>query len=185
MKNNKTVILFNGPPGCGKDFACINLNRDIKNSALDKFARFLKERTHALYGLDYDYTYYEDCKETPNSELMGLSPRQAYIEVAEKYFKPVHGPQVFGNILKKEINSSDKDIFFISDCGFIDEVQPLKDFNLLLIRIHRKGKDFKKDSRGYIYPLDINSIDIENKGDNSFIPELKKILGANYGWEFI
>ncbi len=177
---DKKIILFNSPPGAGKDFSALVVLRNFKNAVMDKFARILKERTHALYGFpDRDMYYYEDCKEIPNDDFLGLTPRQAYINVSEVYFKPVHGKRVFGELLAKELDKSDSDIIAISDSGFVEEAEVLIEKyganNVKLIRIHRDECDFSNDSRSYI-TLPVDTIDIVNTGDEFYVSNLLDVL---------
>ena len=74
----KKVILLNGCPGCGKDYAADYITNKFDQAKKDKFARVLKERTHALYGYDWrPHDYYEKVKEIPTEDFFGLTPRQA------------------------------------------------------------------------------------------------------------
>ena len=169
---NKKIILLNGAPSSGKDYAAKLLVNNIKSCKLDKFARALKERTHALYGFpDRDFRYYEDTKELPSQDFLGLTPRQAYINVSETYFKPIHGKRVFGDLLSQELDKISEEIIAVSDSGFSEEAEVLIDKygknNILLLQIHRDGCTFEGDSRSYI-ELDVTSKWIINKGDSSF-----------------
>jgi len=113
------ILLLNGPPGSGKDHAArVIRDRYFGRVAITKFAKVLKERTHALYGLGetdpvegtfkpYAHDEYENVKDTPLDEFLGLTPRQAYIGVSERYFKPMHGEQVFGKLLEPELRALD------------------------------------------------------------------------------
>jgi hypothetical protein len=176
--NMKKIVLLNSAPGSGKDYAG-NYIANSTDYKVYKFARILKERTHALYGLDKAWDYYEMTKDISLDEFMGLTPRQAYINVSQKYFKPVHGNSIFGDILAEEIK--DDNYVIVTDCGFIEEIQPLinkygKD-SLYLIRIHREGYDFSNDSRGYIYPEGVKAYDINNDGvTNKYIDEILNII---------
>ena len=184
MKNKK-IILFNAPPGAGKDTAALYLVNNIKNCKLDKFARVLKERTHALYGFpERDFRYYENIKDIPSKDFLGLTPRQAYIKVSENYFKPIHGEKIFGEILSKELDKISEKIIAISDSGFKEEAKVLiKKYgaqNILLIKIHRNGYNFSEDSRNYInLDMDVESYWVNNRGDNSFE---KEILDITLNW---
>ena len=173
---SKKIILLNAPPGAGKDFAAQFLVKNVKDCRLDKFARVLKERTHALYGFpNRDFMYYEDTKDIASNDFLGLTPRQAYIKVSETYFKPTHGNRVFGELLSKELSNISEEVIAISDSGFYEEAKVLIEkygtSNVLLIKIHREGCDFSEDSRDYI-ELPVVSKWILNKGDTSFEEEV-------------
>lgn len=178
---SKKIILLNAPPGAGKDFAAKYLEQNLTDCKLDKFARVLKERTHALYGFpERDFMYYESCKEEPNEDFLGLTPRQAYINVSETYFKPTHGKRVFGELLLQELKKENTSIIAVSDSGFKEEAEVLIDEygadNIFLIHILREGCDFSSDSRNYIYPPYCKSCWILNKGDSSFTDRILEVV---------
>lgn len=177
----KKIILLNAPPGAGKDHAAKLLVNSLKSCKLDKFARVLKERTHALYGFPQrSWDYYEDCKEIPTKDFLGLTPRQAYIKVSEQYFKPIHGDRVFGELLLQELNKVSEEIIAVSDSGFLSEAEVLIDEygedNILLVQIHRDGCDFSNDSRDYIILEDCQSAWVINEGDSSFEEKVLKVV---------
>lgn len=179
---NKKILLLNGPPSCGKDFAGKFILENFKEVTLDKFARVLKERTHALYGFpERAWDYYEDSKEIPTEDFFGLTPRQAYILVSETYFKPQHGKDIFGKILAKELDNCFKDLVVISDSGFPEEAQVLIEKygaeNVILVRVHRDGCDFSNDSRNYLY-LNVCNIDIDNRGDETYLKEVEELVNG-------
>lgn len=185
--NNKKIILLNGPAGSGKDHAAKYLMGNLPSCRLDKFARVLKERTHAMYGFNWRaWDYYEDCKEIPNDDFLGLTPRQAYIAVSETYFKPQHGDRVFGKFLADELDNFNERYIAISDSGFVDEAKVLIDkygaINVMLIRIHRDGYTFARvnDSRNYIKIPEITSYDLYNAGDQTFTDEVIRLVKEKF-----
>lgn len=180
MTNTKKIILFNAPPGAGKDHAAQYIVKNYAGACLDKFARVLKERTHALYGFpERSWSYYENCKDEPHNDFMGITPRQAYINVSEKYFKPMHGEKVFGEILARELDKYEWNLLVISDSGFKPEAEVLIDKygsnNITLVRIHREGHTFDGDSRSYI-ELPVETIDMWNLGNIDFTIHLNDIV---------
>ncbi len=177
------VIFLNGPPGCGKDYA----GHELFPAICVKFAGILKERTHALYdlrnaltGKPYAHSHYEDVKDEPTDDFLGLTPREAYIAVSETYMKPTHGIDVFGKLLLASLTSnpfmSESPVFAITDSGFREEAEVIVEHfgaeNCYLIRIHAKGLDFSGDSRGYIdlSDLDVKTTDVSNGFDIQFGP---------------
>lgn len=179
----KKIILFNGAPSSGKDIASQYLINNIPNSKLMKFAGVLKERTHALYGFsNRDMFYYESVKDKPSKDFLGLTPRQAYIEVSETYFKPTHGKRIFGEILAQEINNSEEDIIIISDSGFQEEVEVIESIfgaeNILLLQPYRKDCDFSFDSRGYIELPNSDTHLIYNDGGPNYLKEVLDIVSS-------
>lgn len=179
----KKIVLLNGPASSGKDHAAKYIVANYKKAKMDKFARVLKERTHALYGFPWrGWDYYEDCKEIPNDDFYGLTPRQAYIGVSETYFKPMHDDYIFGRLLLRELENDSHEIVAVSDSGFVEEARVLiKQYgvnNVILIRIHREGYTFAdvKDSRNYIHLPELVEFDIDNPGDESYTDRIDAIL---------
>lgn len=171
------IVFFNGPPRSGKDTLAKALAIMAPAYRVVKFAKILKERTHALYGLvDLPHDFFESTKDIPQAAFMGLSPRQAYINVSERCMKPVHGDEVFGRLLLGEISFTEKGRgFLISDSGFAPEAMPIINHygaeNCLLVRIHAedRGCSFSNDSRGYI-ELPVETIDLQNNStQDSFV----------------
>ncbi len=178
----KKVILLNSPAGGGKDYAADYITNKFDQAKKDKFARVLKERTHALYGYTWrPHDYYEAVKEIPTKDFFGLTPRQAYINVSEVYFKPIHGKDIFGKILSKELDKYDWDIIVISDSGFVEEAEVLINKygseNVILIKVIRPGHSFKGDSRNYIeLNPNICNITITNDGTETYLKIIDTIV---------
>lgn len=165
------IVFLNGPPGSGKDTLAAEVQKGLSGSKVVKFAKILKERTHALYGQpDLPHDHFEAVKDQPQCLFQGMSPRQAYIAVSEVYMKPMHGTGVFGNFLAHEMQlDAETKVFLISDSGFSSEAVPvLRTFgveNCLLVRIHAEGRGctFAGDSRSYIN-LPVEKLDLQNNG---------------------
>jgi len=180
------ILLINGPPRSGKDALGIEVCRRVFRAANGwhaqrrKFATALKEMTHRLYDILHDDEYeghvgqdaYEDSKDQPSSDFRGITPRQAYIGVSELLMKKLHGPRVFGEILRDNLkhHKTNKVLAAITDSGFPEEAQVMvEEFgreNVYLLHIHREGATFSGDSRGYV-DLDLpmeNKLRIKNDG---------------------
>lgn len=173
----RRVVFINGPPGCGKDLAGKLIEEFNANPIyLTKFAKALKERTHALYCLTngtrpLPHDHFELLKDQPLPEFGGISPRQAYIEVSEKLMKPLHGQDYWGKILLEDLNGGDgawSDLTVVTDSGFDYEAAPVieafGEANCSLIRLHRKGHNFDNDSRSYINLKNVPTYDLDNNG---------------------
>ena len=180
---DKKIVLLNAPSRSGKDFAAKYLTKNVPSCRLDKFARILKEKTHALYGFHWrPWDYYEDCKDEPNDDFFGLTPRKAYISVSEMYFKVQHGNKVFGKFLADDLEKFNESIIAVSDSGFVEEAEVLIDRyghnNVMLIRIHRDGYTFARvnDSRSYIELPAITNYDVHNAGDETFTDEILRLV---------
>lgn len=163
------LFFVNGPPRSGKDTVGAMI-AEMFGGRVDKFARILKERTHALYNLvDGDgrplpHDHFEYMKDSPLPEFLGLTPRQAYINVSETYFKPIHGDVIFATLLandwesKFEFGGMPVGNFIITDSGFMGEAQEMMrrfpDADVTVLQLVREGTSFKGDSRGYISLVD-------------------------------
>ena len=171
------VILFNGPPGCGKDTVVQHLldaYPEVFRS--QRFALTLKAGLHTLLGLDEDDAAFEDCKDKPIAEFFGRSPRELYIWVSERVMKPAFGDECFGHIWLRKyhdwikwVPDDENTIVLVPDCGFAPEINPLINHfgaeNILLIRIYRQGHDFSSDSRSYITGVLPKELEVVNVND--------------------
>jgi hypothetical protein len=140
----------------------------------------LKERTHALYGMeDCTYDYFENVKDEPRHEFYGLTPRRAYQAVSEQLMKPLHGNDIYGKILADQfVEDADEmgwpDLITITDSGFRDEAVALiarfeqlkQNDKITLVRLHRNGCTFEGDTRSYIDLTDegVPGVDLSNDG---------------------
>lgn len=180
MTHNPTpyVIFINGPPRSGKDTLALTLLYRLRGLQVVKFARHIKRAAHfahGLYNLVDEPEHFDAVKDQPRGEFFGATPRRAYIEFSENYMKPLHGKDVFGKILAREMDQLVRRVlgltgFAISDSGFADEAAPvIRRFgaeNCLLLRIHaeERGCSFEGDSRSYIDLPGVRTHDIENNG---------------------
>lgn len=164
------VVILNGPPRVGKDTAAYAITGAIHGSVIRRFSAPLKAATHAAFGLDVPYYLYEHCKDEPTSEFHGLTPRQAYIAMAEKGLKAAFGTQHFGRILADRLAREQDRIplVVVPDSGFVEEAGPVIEAvgaeNVLLIRLHRPRHTFAGDSRGHIRLPGIETRGIHNDG---------------------
>lgn len=150
-----TVIIFNGPPGSGKDEACRFLVNQHSFQHLS-FKHQLFTETIKHYGVSEKWFMdgYEirEVKDRPEVMLEGRSRREALIHVAEDILKPHHGKGIFGEQAAKQINSVTDYCF--SDGGFTEEIVPIINTvgveNLCLVQLFRDGSSFANDSRRYI-----------------------------------
>ena len=150
----KKVVLFNGPPRCGKDTYANELLKYVPSAKIFHLAEVLKNTTHQTYGLyDIPYNYFEDVKDFPVDEFYGKSPRECYIQMSESYLKPLHGNNFFIKKAVDMIEKSNDDFWIIPDCGFDEEVKFLsncENLKCVYVILSREGKNFDFDSRKYI-----------------------------------
>ncbi len=192
------IILFNGPPGVGKDTAVNYLQGKLPGACHLKFSGPLKRAVTSLF-LSGDVGLFNELdkpenKDKPHPRLFGHTLREAQIYLSEKHMKPLYGKHVFGELLENDIKSlvqEGEDIFLISDSGFETEASRLINTfgasQVSLVRLHREGKDFRNDSRGYI-DLDrygVTCFDVNNpEGDQiQFFADLdfviNQLIGSN------
>lgn len=166
------IILFNGPPGSGKDTAVHLLTKHLmsrshKHFPLSvKFSQPLKEAAHALVGLKVDYDHFEGKKDEPSDIFLGMTPREFYISLAEKYAKKFLKKDIFTDVLLRRCDSDAvwlathyieeemEALFLCSDIGFNQELEGILHHfgydNVRLIKLYRPYKDYTNDSRGYV-----------------------------------
>lgn len=148
------IVLFNGPPGSGKDCAA-DFFKHKKGWKHLSFKYQLYKETINYFGCDPEWFMerYDDrsVKEVPSYQLGNMSCREAMIYVSEKIIKPKHGLDYFGKQVASEIDLS-KD-YAISDGGFVDELLPVINKvgtdNFILVQLTRKDCDYSTDSRRY------------------------------------
>lgn len=147
------IILFNGPPGSGKDHAAAYFKQhDFKHLSF-KYQLYIE--TIKYFGVDTTWFMngYNDRyqKEVKCKQLDNMSRREAMIHVSEKIIKPKNGLDYFGRLVAAEINTEKN--YCISDGGFIDELIPVLkkvgNDNFILVQLTRHGHDFSSDSRRY------------------------------------
>lgn len=151
------VIIFNGPPGTGKDAACLFFqNLGYKHLS---FKEELFRETFKFFGVSKGWFMkgYEDrsIKEKPVGQLRvsgtALSRRDAMIYVSEKYIKPKYGKDYFGKKLSEHMTKDG--LFCVSDGGFQEELTPIINKfgaeSITLVQLTREGCDFSSDSRRY------------------------------------
>lgn len=159
------VIIFNGPPGSGKDTGAAYLQSKGYNHL--RFKDSLIALTSLIYSVPEadieELLESRDGKERSDVRFGGKSLRQALIYVSEGVIKPNFGKDFFGVKAAHSILRSDNELHVMSDGGFETEINTFiqHGFRVLLIHIHREGHDFSGDSRQYVYPKNLI------KGDGS------------------
>ncbi len=151
------IVIFNGPPGAGKDEACLFF-QTIGYKHLS-FKEELFKETFKFFGVSKEWFMNDynnrSVKEMPVEELkidgVAVSRRDAMIYVSEEYIKPKFGNDYFGAQLSNHVNSDG--LFSVSDGGFIEELSPIINKvgadNIVLVQLTREGCDFSSDSRRY------------------------------------
>lgn len=149
----KMIIVFNGPPGSGKDVGCDFLKKmgfkhiEFKSKLFKDTIRFYKVDEKWFYD-----GYTRDTKDVTEEKLSGLSRRQALINVSENVRKRLDGDEFYGKIAADGmVLGSD---YCISDGGFTEEIgEVINKFGkdeIIFVRLFRDGYDYASDSRRYI-----------------------------------
>lgn len=167
MTLRRYAVIFNGPPGSGKDFAVEYLNIS-PNTAHVTMKQKLLEIASIIHNIDF-FAIWEDGrkKDEPMKELDGVTPRQEVIRISEEVIKPHYGQEYFGKCAAQSIQDlSDAgvaNVFLFSDGGFIDEILPITEVvdEVILIHLSREGCDFSDDSRDYV---DYNELADRSRG---------------------
>lgn len=147
------IILFNGPPGAGKDAAADHFKAKGFKHLSFKYQLFKETIKYFDVEEDWFMDGYKnrEIKEMATSLLGGFSRREAMIHVSEKVIKPRKGLDYFGKLVADEINIHND--YCISDGGFIDELIPVinrvGNENFVLVQLTRDGCDYSSDSRRY------------------------------------
>lgn len=186
------VILFNGPPRCGKD-TCVKflLDKHPEIYFRQRMAAALKNGVHQMLNLPVWEEEYSDVKGEPHPDFFGKKPRDIYIALAEQFMKVHFGDDCFGHIWLRQYMNTDNfiggqhAIALVPDTGFGPEIQPLINYfgadNIWLFRIFKQGCDYAQDSRGYVYnvlPFEKEIVNIEGKPE-LMLQQLEYMLTVN------
>lgn len=192
----RKIILFNGPPGCGKDTAAEIVMKGILPYGyshipyFDRFSMPIKRAFAATVGgyIDSRGTVfrYENRKDEPLDLLGGKTYRQWQIAFAEDFMRPKFGQDIFANLFLEREAARVGFVTVVPDSGFQVEFDRLREAipneNILLVRIHREGFDFSNDSREYILDdAGCHSEDIENDNLFDFHSRIQRIVGHFLG----
>lgn len=193
------IILFNGPPGSGKDTIARTCKAQ-KGGHTISFAEPLYN--YLTYCLKLPYHEIQSCKdESIFQEINYKTPRQEMIDFSLQWLKPRFGDDILGKILAEkakycieyEQKTSDRKVLkqqvhadihiWIPDLGFKSDVRGLiqglhsevEDYEFHLVHLYRDGTNFDNDVRKYI---DLKNIEtksfhvIQNNGTPGEAAEL-------------
>jgi len=147
------IVLFNGPPGSGKDEAAAFFKGYGFKHLSFKYQLFKETIRYFKVDEKWFMEGYNNRKEkeAPSALLGHMSRREAMIYVSEEVIKPKRGLDYFGKQIANEMDLS-KD-YCISDGGFVDELIPVINRvgsdNFVLVQLTRDGCDYSSDSRRY------------------------------------
>ena len=168
----KTLVIFNGPIGSGKDYIVDTYIRTFSKGVTVKFAQPIRDAAISTFEhLTSDN--FEDKKSMPLFPDNDITLRQWMIEFGETLMKPMFGDGIFGKLTAVNVNKmfNTSDIVFITDSGFSDEFNSLIEnidngIRCVLIHLHREDHDFSNDSRSYINITNDNVtiVELHNSG---------------------
>lgn len=174
-----TILALNGPPESGKDALAQVLANEVNGVVkIHPLAMSMRLAGFAMLGETYSFERYQELKKTPIVEFGGLTFREWMIRFSERFMKKIGGEIVFARLWLKQVsefyrtNTASWDIpilWIMPDAGFQPEQfhiateAGLAEYKL--IRLAREGKDFRGDSREYVFlPRVIPQIDLTNNG---------------------
>lgn len=184
MFQNKVAIVFNGPPGSGKDAICDHLVGKLAKNGY-KHLRFkdkLFELAMTIYSISekdfFDIYNDRDMKEQPLDIFYGRSARQVLIHISEVMIKPEFGKNYFGVAAAKTLVNG---INVFSDGGFPEELEGIYEAtngHMLIVQLFRDGCDFSNDSRNYINNFkDVPIVKVDNNGTlDDFFEKVKIVI---------
>lgn len=170
-------VILNGPPKSGKDTIGQAIHAQLTFAGhkvhRDKFAKPIKDAVAAFVGLDHELRqlYFENpsVKDVPSKYFFGKTPREVLISFSEDWVKQKFGNQAFGTLLKLRTEELGKDVVVVTDCGFNHELDPFDTTDIAVIRLHRNGCNYSKDSRSYITRDDILAFDVDNNEEPDYV----------------
>lgn len=144
------IILLKGPPGVGKTTAAEYISKkwDIPHLEFKQKLVEICKKTLILSDKDWEALYTPENKDVPRISLAGknVSLRGYLIHMAENVLKPVLGKDIFARATINEYREKGKNAI-ISDLGFDEEYDILKDEKHITISINRNDHDYSNDSR--------------------------------------
>ena len=179
------IVIFNGPPGSGKDDACLKM-MEYGYIHLSFKGELYKEVVD-FYNVDYNWFMEgyanRDIKENVREQRLGWKTRrEAMIYVAESVIKPFHGKDYFGKKVLDQIDPTKN--YCISDAGYAEEVQPLVDaFGeelISIIQIERTDCDFSSDKRRYIGEPNSGTFPVYHNQEKKPIEEPREFIKTNF-----
>jgi hypothetical protein len=174
------VILFNGPPKSGKDYATRVVMKALEDddAVHMRLSQPLKDISAAYFGIEPKIL---EANKDAILPTKNLSYRSAQIGLFEAVSQ-VLGKSWLGEILKNKIAASDNATIVVADVGQESDITSLVRHvgasNILIVQIFRKGCTFKGDIRGYVQVPNVRHEMIGNDGDSTFDTEIIDLVLA-------
>lgn len=185
----KTIFLFNGPPGCGKDAACAEIIRLDPETIYAYYKEWLYEKSAEILNIEQSF-WQKICQDVVLKDMPFLkqmtgkyeSPRELLIKVAESILKPTFGRDCIAakmvERLKEKVKDLDHYTVVVPDLGFPEELALIQenfpDANIILVHIKRPGCSYVNDSRNYVGEPNVV---LNNNGS---FESFKEIVGGLY-----
>lgn len=177
------LLLFNGPPGSGKDEACSILRKHGFEQKMFKEQLFVDvlEYYKLSYAqcVDFFLGYYDRTRKEDSVDYLKGSRREAMIHVSENVMKKIYGNSRYGDAVASQLVDSNH--YCMSDGGFEEELAPvigkIGPDNLIIVQIFRDGFTFAGDSRSYLKGRLVNVIGSKHEDGSAELSaeELKNV----------
>lgn len=192
VAKKKLVIIFNGPPNSGKDYAAKVVTDKFEGAVHLEFKKALREVAHHMASLhttgyvqwnlqdavdacnEIEYSERKSDKDTIHRYAFGMrSWREFLIWISETVMKPILGQDIFGRAAAKLVQATDARIIAFSDGGFqveVDELLKLEGVTVVVLQLKREGYDWGNDSRGYVqtkYLIDTRTVHNSERFDET------------------
>jgi len=174
------LILISGPPRSGKDELAKHIEPTYPYEGF-KFAAPIEKALKGFFCMDDEefFTLRNRDKDKPWSFVGGKTFRSVMQSFSEEWAKQ-YGKDILGRIAARRVNEAmDAGIthFVFSDCGFSEELPPVKRlFNpadTVLVKLRREGCTYVNDTRNYpIIEGRFSDCDILNYHNNDSIEHL-------------
>ena len=176
------VIMFNGPPGVGKDTLALYAQSLESRSRHVKYITNIKNAVACLF--NYPIELMETHKDDGRHVKFGRTIRQNIIEVSQA-IRQAYGQDIYGQMLADRLLTMPMQTPYavVSDLGTHAELVPvvsaLGASRVSVIRLHQAGRTFDGDCREYIKneQTEAKCYDIENPhGDREYAKVLVRGL---------
>jgi hypothetical protein len=191
------IILLNGPPSSGKDtaakFVCQHFRENNYGNGIglrpliDRMSMPIKRAFAGTMGLPITEDGIVEPWESRKEEVIhefGVSYRQWQIAFSEKFLKG-YREEIFGRLLvariKRRFEKGIANLIVVPDCGFSIEIDVLyEEFereDILLVRCHRDGFTFQRDSRSYVRaPKGCAVGDLMNSDKDAYLALVERVV---------
>lgn len=174
------IIVFNGPPRCGKDTAAETVVNYFGSDFVShlKFSTPLKEIVSSVTG--QEHAAMEEIKD--DAKVFSGTYRELQIGVFQA-LSQVFSSQWLGEVLVHKITREPNDLIVCSDGGRTEELLPLfrRGHEIMVVQILRDNCHFGYDIRGYISSPKAVMRAVVNKDISTFRREVIDIAGEFFG----